>query len=145
MDPLFCAESRNGLQYVTDHGSGGAVPGVNDLFLDEPLAIHLDADVHITAHGADESPVALGVPLNGDPVRGDAIASPIGLPDKQVLHVMLPTPAVGTREEMAGKSPEAPRRSVPSFPGNILDHAVGSKGGDDTFDVAGVHAPHITR
>lgn len=116
MDPLFCAEGRNGLQHVTDHGSGGAVPGVNDLFLDEPLAIHLDAGIDITAHGADESPVALGVPLDGDPVRGDAVASPIGLLDKQVLRVMLPTAPVGTPEEMAGKSPDAPRRSVPSFP-----------------------------
>lgn len=60
-----CAEGRNGLQHVTDHGSGGAVPGVNNLFLDAPLAIHLNAGIHITAHGADEFPVALGIPLDG--------------------------------------------------------------------------------
>jgi hypothetical protein len=79
---------------VTDHGSGGAIPEVNDLFLDAPLAIHLDADVYITADGTDGSPVALGVPLDGDPVRGDAVASPLGWLDQQVLHVMLPSALV---------------------------------------------------
>ncbi|MGH8066718.1 MAG: hypothetical protein ACRERE_16080, partial [Candidatus Entotheonellia bacterium] len=64
----FCAEGRYGLRQVTDHGSGGAVPGLNDLFLDAPLALHLDAGVHIAARGADDFPIALGVPLNGDPV-----------------------------------------------------------------------------
>ena len=58
---------------------------------------------------------------------------------------MLPTASVGTREKMGGKSPDTTRPSVPAFPGDILDHAIGSKRGDNPFDVAGIHAPHITR
>jgi hypothetical protein len=46
---------------------------------------------------------------------------------------------------MAGKSPDATCRSVPAFPGDILDHAVGSKRGEDSFNIAGIHAPHIPR
>ena len=40
--------------------------------------IHLEAGVDITAHSAYGFSVALGVPLDGDPVRGDAGASPVG-------------------------------------------------------------------
>jgi hypothetical protein len=58
---------------------------------------------------------------------------------------MLPAASVGTPEEVAGESPDAARRSVPAFSSHILDHAVGSKSGDDPFDVAGIHAPHISR
>ena len=43
----------HGLGRFADHRSGLTVPGINDLFLDQPLAIHLDAGVDITAHGAD--------------------------------------------------------------------------------------------
>jgi hypothetical protein len=58
---------------------------------------------------------------------------------------MLSTAPVGTRQEMRRKSPSATRCSVPSFPGDILDHAVVRKGGNDPFDVASIHAPHIAR
>src|SRR5882724_5588500 len=58
---------------------------------------------------------------------------------------MLPTAPVGPCQEMGGKSPDATCGSVPAFPGDILHLAVGSKHGDDTFDVTGIHAPHITR
>ena len=58
---------------------------------------------------------------------------------------MLSTAPVGTGEEMRRESPGATRRRVPSFAGDILDHPVGRKGGDDTFDVACIHTPHITR
>jgi hypothetical protein len=58
---------------------------------------------------------------------------------------MLPAAPVGTREEMGGKSSDPTRRSVPAFPRDILDHAVGRKGGDHPCDVAGIHAPHILR
>jgi len=133
------------LRRFADHGSGLTVPGINDLFLDQPLAIHLHAGIGITAHGAYRFTVSLGVPLYRDPVRGDAVASPIGFLDKKMLDVMLSTTPVGTREEMRGKSPGATLGSIPSFPGDILDHAVGRKGGDDTFNIAGIHAPHIPR
>ena len=83
--------------------------------------------------------------MYGDPVRGDAVAFPFSFIDEKVLDVMLSTAPVGTRQEMRRESPGAARGSVPAFPGDILDHAVGRKGGDDTFDVAGIHAPHITR
>ena len=62
-----------------------------------------------------------------------------------MLDVMLSTAPVGTREEMRRKSPGAALGSIPSFPGDILDHAIGCKGGDDTGDVAGIHAPHVSR
>src|SRR5205823_2491518 len=89
--------------------------------------------------------VSLGIPSYGDPVRGDAVASPIGLIDKEVLDVMLSTAPVGTRQEMRREPPGTARCGLPAFPGDVLDHAIGRKGGDDTFDIAGIHAPHITR
>src|SRR5262245_1693138 len=62
-----------------------------------------------------------------------------------MLDVMLSTTPVGTRQEMCRKSSGATLGSIPSFSGDILDHAVGCKGGDDTCDVPRIHAPHITR
>src|SRR5712691_11367683 len=128
-----------------DHRSGLAVPGINDLFLDQPFAIQLNTGIDITAHGANGFVVSRSVPSYGDPVRGDTVVSPISFLNKKMLDVMLSATPVGTREEMRRKSPGAALGSIPSFPGDILDHAGGRKGGDDTFNVAGIHAPHIMR
>src|SRR5262245_41636719 len=65
--------------------------------------------------------------------------------DKQVLDVMLATAPVGTGEEMGGKPPGATRRRVPALSGDIFYYTIGSKRSDDRFDVAGIHAPYITR
>src|SRR5262249_51184891 len=117
----------------------------NDLFLDQPLAIHLNAGINITTHGADGFVVSLSFPSDRDPVRGVAVTSLIGFLNKKMLDVMLSTTPVGTREEVRRKSPGAALDGIPSFPGDILDHAVGRKGSDDTCDVARIHAPHIPR
>jgi hypothetical protein len=58
---------------------------------------------------------------------------------------MLSAASVGTREEMRRKSSGAALSSIPSFPSDILDNTVRRKGGNDTGDVAGIHAPHVTR
>ena len=135
----------HGLGRFADYGCSVTVPGINDLFLDQPFAIYLNAGIDITAHGANGFVVSLSFPSYRDPVRGDAVASAIGFLNKKMLDVMLSAAPVGTREEMRRKSPDAALRIIPSFPSDILDHAVGCKGGDDTVDVAGIHAPHITR
>src|SRR5262249_18000511 len=83
------------------------------------------------------------VPAYGDPVRGDAVAALIRSIDKKVLHVMLSTTPAGTGEKVRREAPGATRRSIPSSASDILDHTVGRKGGDDTFDVARIHTPHI--
>src|SRR5262245_25885129 len=56
---------------------------------------------------------------------------------------MLPAAPIWTGQEMRGKTPDAPCRSVPALPGDVLDHAVGGERGDHGLDVAGVHAPDI--
>ncbi len=53
---------RQSLWRCADYGCGLAVPGINDLFLNQPCAIYLDAGVDITAHGANRFIVSLGVP-----------------------------------------------------------------------------------
>src|SRR5262249_4955891 len=119
----------HGLLCCADCRCSVAIPGINDLFFDEPFPVHLDAGVDITAHGADGFIVSLGVPSYGDPVRDDPIASPIGFLDKQVLHVVLSAAPVGARQEMRREPPGTARCTVPSFPGDVLDHAVRRKGG----------------
>ena len=133
------------LDLAPDHRGGLAVPGINDLFLDQPLIIYFNAGIDITAHGAHGFAISLRVPSYGDPVRGNAVASLVGFLDKKMLDVMLSATPVGAREKMGRESPGTALGSLPSFPSDILDNTIERKGSDDTLNVTCIHAPHITR